>query len=79
MPVRRKCKVYLGAHIKKQSTLCTYEAVFYKGIKGYEKHVVNHSLGEYVKGVASTNSVESVWAVLNVGIMVHITTLPGST
>ena len=57
----------LDAYIKKQSTLCTDEAVFYKGIKGYEERVVNHSLGEYVKGVSSTNSVESVWAVLKRG------------
>ena len=44
----------LDAYIKKQSTLCTDEAVFYRGIKGYEERVVNHSLGEYVKGVSST-------------------------
>jgi transposase-like protein len=37
----------------------------YSGLIGYENHqVVNHAYGEYRKGDAHTNSIESVWALL---------------
>lgn len=34
----------------------------------YKHDTVNHSAGEYARGAASTNSIESVWAVLKRGI-----------
>ena len=34
----------------------------------YRHESVNHSAGEYARGAASTNSIESVWAVLKRGI-----------
>ena len=34
---------------------------------GYEHSTVNHKAGEYVKGEASTNGVESFWALLKRG------------
>ena len=34
---------------------------------GYEHQVVNHGVGEYVKGQATTNGVESFWALLKRG------------
>jgi transposase-like protein len=57
----------LDRHIKKGSTLCTDEATIYKPIKGYSKLMVNHSVGEFVNGMASTNGIESVWALLKRG------------
>ena len=36
--------------------------------KGYKHHVVKHSAGEYVRGVANTNSAESFWALLRRGL-----------
>lgn len=34
----------------------------------YKHETINHSAGEYARGAASTNSIESVWAVLKRGI-----------
>ena len=33
----------------------------------YRRISVNHSVGEYIKGMASTNGVESMWAILKRG------------
>ena len=58
---------YLDKKVQKGATLSTDEATFYKGIKGYTKIQVNHSVGEFVNQMASTNGIESVWAVLKRG------------
>ncbi len=39
----------------------------YQGLLNYKHEAVNHSVGEYVKGMASTNGVESFWALLKRG------------
>jgi len=51
------------------STLYTDDHGAYREVKGlgYDHHVVNHSAKQYVDGMAHTNSVESVWAVLKRG------------
>ena len=36
-------------------------------IKGYRHLLVNHSVGEFVNGMASTNGIESMWALLKRG------------
>jgi transposase-like protein len=52
------------------STLMTDEATAYAGIPpiffGHE--TVNHSAGEYIRGNAGTNGIESVWAVMKRGM-----------
>tara|TARA_R100000656_G_scaffold121123_1_gene95854 strand:- start:4665 stop:5588 length:924 start_codon:yes stop_codon:yes gene_type:complete len=58
---------YLDSRVLLGSTLSTDEARFYGPIKGYKKLMVNHSVNEFVNGMASTNSIESVWAVLKRG------------
>ncbi len=52
------------------STLYTDDHAAYRGIerKGYQHQAVNHSANEYVKGMAHTNGIESVWAVLKRGL-----------
>ncbi len=62
-----KVQNYLEKNVKKGSIISTDEAVFYRPIKGYEKILVNHSVSQFVNGMASTNGVESVWAVLKRG------------
>lgn len=49
------------------ATLCTDEHSSYVGMKQYAHRVVNHSAKQYVDGMAHTNGIESVWAVLKRG------------
>ena len=49
------------------ANLYTDEHLGYKGISGYNHSVVKHSVGEYVRDMASTNGVESFWALLKRG------------
>ena len=58
---------YLNKNVEKNSILSTDEANFYQPIRNYKKVSVNHSAKEFVNGMASTNSIESVWAVLKRG------------
>lgn len=39
----------------------------YQNMKGYQHQAVSHSVGEYVRGKAHTNGIESFWAVLKRG------------
>ena len=57
----------LQGHIKRSATICTDEWPGYAGISGYIHHKVNHSAKQYVDGLAHTNGIESVWAVLKRG------------
>ena len=57
----------LEANVEKGSILCTDDARHYKRVRGYHHLLVNHSVGEFVKGMASTNAIESVWSVLKRG------------
>jgi transposase-like protein len=52
------------------SCLFTDEATAYAGIPPifFDHEAVNHSAGEYVRGAAGTNSIESVWAVMKRGV-----------
>jgi len=57
----------LHANIKRDSLLCTDEAAAYKSVEGFYHCAINHSAKEYVDGIVSTNSIESVWALLKRG------------
>lgn len=46
------------------ATLYTDDFPGYRGLKNYRHSSVNHSGGEYVKGKAHTNNIESFWAIL---------------
>ena len=39
----------------------------YEGLPGYQHEIVAHSVGEYVRGMAHTNGIESFWALLKRG------------
>jgi transposase-like protein len=60
----------IHANIEVGSTLFTDEATGYTDLDGlfFRHEAVNHSAGEYVNGMASTNGIESVWAVLKRGL-----------
>lgn len=49
------------------SILCTDEHSAYLGMREYEHRTVRHSAKQYVDGMAHTNSIESVWALLKRG------------
>ena len=56
----------IGRSVVKGSVVFTDEHKGYSGLlkKEFEHDTVNHSAKEFVKGMASTNGIESVWAVL---------------
>ncbi len=49
------------------ATVYTDEAAAYKGMPDRNHEAVRHSAGEYVRGMASTNGLESFWAMLRRG------------
>lgn len=49
------------------SDVFTDEHRGYLGLAGYKHQAVKHSVGEYVRGMAGTNGVESFWALLKRG------------
>lgn len=52
------------------TTLYTDDHIVFANLDGlfYSHDTVNHAVGEYARGPVSTNSIESVWAVLKRGI-----------
>ncbi len=60
----------INAGVEVGSQLYTDDHIVFEGLDGlfYRHESVNHSAGEYARGAASTNSIESVWAVLKRGI-----------
>ena len=57
---------FVADHAAPDATVYTDDAVAYRGIP-QEHEAVRHSAGEYVKGQASTNGIESFWAMLKRG------------
>jgi transposase-like protein len=54
--------------VRKGSTICTDESRLYDNLEwDFVHRQVNHSAKQYVDGMASTNGIESVWAVLKRG------------
>jgi len=57
----------INATVEKSATVYTDDHRSYLGLEGYNHESVNHSAKEYVNGMAHTNGIESVWAVLKHG------------
>ena len=56
---------FIGSNVKVGSTVYTDGALVYDAIKPYYRHeIVNHGAKEWARGDVSTNSIESVWALL---------------
>lgn len=51
-------------------SLYTDDGIVFSDLDGlfFKHESVNHSAGEYSRGIATTNSIESVWAVLKRGV-----------
>ena len=71
MPIERRDAVTLEREISENvvrgSIVFTDEHKGYRGLleKDFEHGTVNHSAKEFVNGMASTNGIESMWAVIN--------------
>ena len=61
----------INKHVRKGTTLATDEGKHYIGIQkqGYKHRTCNHSAKNWVNGKASTNGVESMWALLKRGFV----------
>lgn len=57
----------IRANVAIGSTLCTDELPAYKKLEGFQHFSVKHRAKEYVDGMAHTNGIESVWALLKRG------------
>ena len=53
--------------VEEGATVYTDDHRAYLGLQGYDHESVNHSAKEFVNGMAHTNGIESVWAVLKRG------------
>ena len=62
-------QAFIGAFTGEGTTVYTDQHRSYLGLSdiGVEHVAINHSVGEYVRGKASTNGVESFWALLKRG------------
>ncbi len=58
-------KGFVLDQVEPDAKVYTDEATAYRGLPNHE--TVNHSIGEYVNGQASTNGLESFWAMLKRG------------
>ena len=55
---------FVRANAAPGATVFTDEAAAYKGMPEFDHEAVNHSVSEFVRGMASTNGIESFWATL---------------
>lgn len=63
----RTIQAAIRAQVESGSTLCTDEHAAYRGMSEHAHRVVNHSAKQFVDGMAHTNGIESVWALLKRG------------
>lgn len=78
IPVTSKDELhrFIKENVTLGSTLYTDSHQSYIGLDGYKHESVNHSIGEYVRGQAHTNGIESFWALLKrgyYGVFHHLT------
>ena len=66
-PDRAEAQKFVGEVTEVGSVVYTDESALYPGLPYRSHWTVNHSAKEYVNGMASTNGIESVWAVLKRG------------
>ena len=70
-PVNQTDKITLQSaiveNVKRGATIYSDSYPAYNGLKGYDHEAVAHSAGEYVRGMAHTNGIESFWALLKRG------------
>jgi len=63
----RELQGFIRRNVAEGSTVYTDDFSGYASLRGFDRHSVNHSIGEYVRGQAHTNGIESFWALLKRG------------
>ena len=63
----RELQGFIRSNVVAGSTVYTDDFSGYAGLRDYDRHSVNHSIGEYVRDQAHTNGIESFWALLKRG------------
>ena len=58
---------FVRARAEAGAKVYTDDATAYRGMPEFNHEAVNHSVGEYVRGMAHTNGIESFWAMLKRG------------
>ena len=59
---------FVRDHARPDDSVYTDEAAAYKGLgRDFDHESVDHTVSEYVRDVASTNGIESFWAMLKRG------------
>ncbi len=58
---------FIADHVNPGSKVYTDDATAYTGLVDFDHESVCHSVGEYVRGQAHTNGVESLWSMLKRG------------
>ena len=58
---------FVCKHAERGASLYSDQNRCYRGIRHYNHHAVNHSVGEYVRHKAHVNGVESFWALFKRG------------
>ena len=66
-PDKSHLQTAIVENIKRGAILYTDSHPGYVGLPGYQHESVAHSAGEYVKGLAHTNGIESHWALFKRG------------
>ena len=69
MPNRARwvLQTFIGNKPQEGATVYTDDYSSYKNLPDYEHEPVNHSVGEYVRGLAHTQGIESMWSMLHRG------------
>ncbi len=61
---KKSLQGFISNHVSAGSTVYTDEHKSYQNMAGFKHEAVKHSVGEYVRGQAHTNGIESFWALL---------------
>ena len=64
---RETMQGFVANHAAPGAMVYTDQAGGYHGMTGFDHEQVNHNVGEYVRGVAHTNGLESFWSMLKRG------------
>ena len=68
-PDEESLQTFISDRVREGATVYTDGSHVYNGLEGYEHEKVIHSRGEYVRGNAHTNGIESFWSGIKRGYM----------